>query len=116
MGWRGGIAIDRGTGFVCDQSSEGIRLRSMSAEAVGDMRAAAVLCGAALTITSMNRGLLCRSSREHQLARAFAGKNDGVHFVVGVLGHLCTELVDPLIRSAKMLRSIEDEQGDVFGN
>ncbi|NQW54386.1 MAG: hypothetical protein HQ465_24395 [Rhodospirillales bacterium] len=88
----------------------------MSAEAVGGVRAAAVLCGAALTITSMNRGLLCRSSREHQLAHAFAGKNDGVHFVVGVLGHLRAELVDPLIRSAKMLCSIEDEQGDVFGN
>ena len=48
--------------------------------------------------------------------RALAGKNDGVHFVVDVLGHLHMELVDPLIRSAKMLRSIEDEQGDVFGN
>jgi hypothetical protein len=88
----------------------------MSAEAVGGVRAAAVLCGAALTITSMNRGLLCRSSLKHQLTHAPAGKNDGVHFVVGVLGHLCTELVDPLIRSAKMLRSIEDEQGDAFGN
>ena len=116
MGWRGGIAINRGTGFVCDQSSEKITLRSMSAEAVGGVRAAAVLCGAALTIDSMNRGLLCRSSREHQLARAFAGKNDGVHFGLGVFGHPRMELVDPLIRSAKMLRSIEDEQGDVFGN
>jgi hypothetical protein len=106
LGWRGGIAIDRGTSFVCDQSTEGIRLRNMSAEAVGGVRAAAVLCGAALTITSMNRGLLCRSSREHQLARALAGKNDGVHFVLGVTGHPRMELVDPLIRSAKMLRSI----------
>ena len=88
----------------------------MSAEAVGSVRASAVLCGAALTITSMTRGLLCRSSREHQLARAFAGKNDGVHFGLGVLCHPRMELVYPLIRSAKMLRSIEDEQGDVFGN
>ena len=64
----------------------------------------------------MNRGPLCRASREHQLARAFAGKNDGVHFGLGVLGHPRMELVDPLMRSAKMLRSIEDEKGEAFGN
>ena len=48
--------------------------------------------------------------------RALAGKNDGVHFGLGVPGHPSMELVDPLIRSAKMLRSIEDEQGEAFGN
>ena len=114
LGWRGDIAINRATGFVCDQSSEGICLRIMSAEAVGSVRASAVLCGAALTITSMTRGLLCRSSHEHQLACAFAGKNDCVHFVLGVPGHPRMELVDPLIRSAKMLSSIEDEQGGLW--
>ena len=65
----------------------------------------------------MKRGLLCRSSREHQLARAFAGKNDGVHFVLGVRGHPRMELVDPFNQiSLDAELALEDEQGTSLGN
>ena len=74
LGWSGlgvgdFITINRTSGLECDQSSEKFSFRSMSADAVGGVRAIAVLCGGdrrsiTLFITAVERAPLIKGGRQ----------------------------------------------------
>ena len=66
------ITSNRTSGLECDQSSEKFSLWSMSAEAFGGVRAAAVLCGEAI-----NAGYVTSNLYSHPCALKAARSTPG---------------------------------------